>query len=72
MRNLLVIARDIVWAYLGGLVIGAPLGLLMRWMTGVDFALTATIVLAILLIFSTRVFAHSRSDTPQSPPRDES
>ena len=42
---------DVGLAYVGGIVLGAPLGLLCRAVTGKDAALTATMVAAMVVIW---------------------
>ena len=50
---------DMAIAYAGGIVLGAPLGLVALWTTGNDAALGSVILLAMIgLLFGRRAWRH--------------
>lgn len=50
-RPLMAWTRDLALAYAGGLAVGAPFALAAVWLTGIERAATACLLLAMALFF---------------------
>jgi hypothetical protein len=49
-RLLLAWIRDLALAYAGGLVLGAPVGLTVVWLTGIEWMVTVCLLVAMALV----------------------
>lgn len=47
--------RHLIAAYVGGLVIGAPIGLVLYWMTRVGYLLTGAVLVAMISVLIWRL-----------------